>query len=48
MRTWQLTIRISSPAPTSLDFELTMKLDEKLRLAPVLGTISTAAEDEYH
>jgi hypothetical protein len=30
------------------DFELTMKLDEKLRLAPVLGTITAAAEDEYH
>jgi hypothetical protein len=25
-----------------------MKLDEKLRLAPVLGAITTSAEDEYH
>jgi hypothetical protein len=30
------------------DFELPMKLNEKLRLAPVLGAITTAAEDEYH
>jgi hypothetical protein len=30
------------------DFDLTMKLDEKLRLAPVVGTITTAAEDEHH